>query len=80
MNHRHGSIEAVEAHVYAIPMRTAFRGITVREGMVLRGPHGWGEFCPFPEYGDPEAAAWLATALEQIGGDRPAPVRDRIPV
>ncbi|MGH7606529.1 MAG: O-succinylbenzoate synthase, partial [Gemmatimonadales bacterium] len=33
-----------EARVYALPLRTRFRGITVREGMLLRGPAGWGEF------------------------------------
>ncbi|MGW1743261.1 o-succinylbenzoate synthase [Nocardia sp. NPDC001965] len=67
-------------HVYAIPLRSKFRGITVREGVLLRGPRGWGEFCPFAEYDDREAAHWLDTALEQIAGDWPEPVRDRIPV
>ncbi|PXX65525.1 O-succinylbenzoate synthase [Nocardia tenerifensis] len=70
----------VESIVYAIPMRTRFRGITVREGMLIRGPLGWGEFCPFTEYDDREAAGWLATALEQVTRGWPAPVRDRIPV
>ncbi|NUS44831.1 MAG: o-succinylbenzoate synthase [Mycobacteriaceae bacterium] len=67
-------------HVYAIPLRTRFRGITVREGMVLHGPNGWGEFCPFPEYHGREAGRWLAAALEQARGEWPAPVRDRVPV
>jgi len=40
------------AHICGIPMRTRFRGITVREGMLLRGPAGWGEFCPFADYDD----------------------------
>ncbi|MBH0778628.1 o-succinylbenzoate synthase [Nocardia bovistercoris] len=66
--------------VYAIPLRTRFRGITVREGVLVRGPLGWGEFCPFAEYDDREAAGWLATAREQIGAGWPAPVRDRVPV
>ncbi len=61
-------------------MRTRFRGITVREGMLIEGPAGWGEFCPFPEYGDAEAAWWLATAVEQSTIGWPEPVRDRIPV
>jgi o-succinylbenzoate synthase len=68
------------AFVYAIPMRTRFRGITVREGMLIEGPLGWGEFCPFPEYDDREAAGWLATAVEQVTVGWPEPVRDRIPV
>lgn len=69
-----------ETVVYAIALRTRFRGITVREGMLLRGPLGWGEFCPFPEYDDREAARWLATALEQITVGWPDRVRSSIPV
>ncbi len=68
------------ARVYAIPMAQRFRGIDVREGMLLPGPLGWGEFCPFTEYDDAEAAAWLATAVEAATLGWPAPVRDRIPV
>ncbi|WP_216896821.1 o-succinylbenzoate synthase [Nocardia alni] len=68
------------AVVYAIPMRTRFRGITVREGVLIPGPLGWGEFCPFAEYDDREAANWLATAVEQLTEGWPEPVRDRIPV
>ncbi|WP_211261225.1 o-succinylbenzoate synthase [Pseudonocardia acaciae] len=78
-----GSLERVDfgaARVYAIPMRTRFRGITVREGMVLPGAVGWGEFCPFPEYGDEEAAGWLATAVEAAAHGWPEPVRERVPV
>ncbi|MFI9405418.1 o-succinylbenzoate synthase [Nocardia sp. NPDC052316] len=71
---------AADSIVYAIPMRTRFRGITVREGMLIRGPLGWGDFCPFPEYDDREAAGWLATALEQVTVGWPEPVRDRIPI
>ncbi|MET7771282.1 o-succinylbenzoate synthase [Nocardia sp. NPDC005366] len=69
-----------EPVVYAIPLRTRFRGITVREGMLIPGPLGWGEFCPFPEYDDRESAGWLATAMEQVGDGWPEPVRDRIPI
>lgn len=68
------------ARVYAVPMRARFREITVREGMLIEGPAGWGEFCPFPEYDDRESASWLATAVEQATIGWPEPVRDRIPV
>jgi o-succinylbenzoate synthase len=67
-------------HVYSIPMRARFRGITQRTGLLFEGPAGWGEFCPFEEYGDDEAMAWLACALEAANEGWPAPVRDRIPV
>ena len=66
--------------VFSIPMRTRFRGITVREGMLLRGEAGWGEWSPFLEYDDREAAAWLRATDEAAARDWPAPVRDRVPV
>lgn len=69
-----------EVRPYAIGMRTRFRGITVREGVLVRGSAGWGEFCPFPEYGDAEASVWLAAAVEQCTQGWPEPVRDRVPV
>lgn len=68
------------ALVYAIPLRTRFRGITVREGMLIEGPAGWGEFCPFADYDDAESVSWLLAAVEQATRPPPAPVRSRIPV
>jgi O-succinylbenzoate synthase len=61
-------------------MRTRFRGITVREGMLLRGDAGWGEFSPFLEYGARVAAPWLAAAREAAQQGWPAAVRTSIPV
>ncbi|PKW16028.1 enolase C-terminal domain-like protein [Saccharopolyspora spinosa] len=68
------------ARIYAIPMRARFRGITVREGMLIEGPAGWGEFCPFADYDDTVSASWLATTIEQCTLGWPEPVRDRIPI
>ncbi|WP_067516205.1 o-succinylbenzoate synthase [Nocardia uniformis] len=80
MSERPSAPDFDSAIVYAIPMRTRFRGITVREGMLIPGPLGWGEFCAFPEYDDREAASWLATAVEQMTIGWPEPVRDRVPI
>jgi o-succinylbenzoate synthase len=66
--------------VVALPLVTRFRGITVREAALVEGPHGWTEFAPFPEYGDEEAAAWLAAALDFGWTASPDARRDRIPV
>nr|WP_042185159.1 o-succinylbenzoate synthase [Kibdelosporangium sp. MJ126-NF4]CEL16571.1 O-succinylbenzoate synthase [Kibdelosporangium sp. MJ126-NF4]CTQ89079.1 O-succinylbenzoate synthase (EC 4.2.1.113) [Kibdelosporangium sp. MJ126-NF4] len=74
------SLDLDAARVYAIPMTTRFRGITLREGMLVPGPVGWGEFCPFAEYDDREAAGWLATAVEAATLGWPKPVRDRVPI
>jgi o-succinylbenzoate synthase len=65
---------------FAIPMPVRFRGTTLREGALLHGPAGWGEFSPFPEYGPRECARWLAGALEAAAVGWPPPARDSVPV
>jgi O-succinylbenzoate synthase len=67
-------------HVYAIPMATRFRGITTREGMVLHGPAGWGEFSPFLEYDARVSAPWLRAAREAADEGWPDALRDSVPV
>jgi O-succinylbenzoate synthase len=61
-------------------MRTRFRGITVREGVLLRGDGGWGEWSPFLEYPPEVAEPWLRCAEEAAAGDWPEPVRTSVPV
>jgi o-succinylbenzoate synthase len=67
-------------HVVALPMRVRFRGITTRELALIDGPAGWGEFGAFLEYGDAEAAHWLAAALDSAYRTSPPPRRDRVDV
>ncbi len=67
-------------HVVALPMRVKFRGITVREVALIDGPAGWGEFGAFGEYEPPEAAHWLAAALESAYHELPPARRTRIPI
>jgi O-succinylbenzoate synthase len=66
--------------VWSVPLRTRFRGIDVREGVLLPGPGGWGEWSPFLEYDPVEVEPWLRCAEEAAAGDWPAPVRDAVPV
>ncbi|MBN9643903.1 o-succinylbenzoate synthase [Corynebacterium sp. CCM 8862] len=68
------------AHVVSLPMRVRFRGITTREAVLVRGPAGWGEFSPFPEYPPAEAAAWLASAVEAAYVGLPEPGAAAVPV
>ncbi len=70
----------VEAVVVAVPLAVRFRGLDVRETMLLRGPAGWGEFAAFTEYDDEVAAPWFAAALEAACDGFPAPLRQRVPV
>jgi len=67
-------------HVYAIGLRTRFRRITVREGVLIEGPAGWGEFSPFWDYDAAESAAWWRATREATEQGLPEPVRDRVPV
>jgi O-succinylbenzoate synthase len=73
-------VDLAGAVPYALALVDRFRGTTVREGVLLRGPAGWGDFCPFPEYGDDEAADWLAAAVEAATTPWPPPVRHLVPV
>lgn len=68
------------AAVVALPLRVRFRGLDVREALLLRGPAGWGEFSPFAEYDDAVAATWLAAGVESAWRGWPAPLRSRVAV
>jgi O-succinylbenzoate synthase len=68
------------AHVVALPLVTRFRGILVREALLMRGPFGWTEFSPFTEYGDDESAAWLRAAIDFGWSEAPPRQRDSIAV
>ena len=70
----------MSVRVWSVPMTTRFRGITVREGVLLEGPGGWGEWSPFLEYDPAVAEPWLRCAEEAAAGDWPTPLRDRVPV
>ncbi len=66
--------------VWSVPMRTRFRGIDVRDGVLVRGPAGWGEFSPFWDYGVAESRRWWGSAAEAALVGWPPPVRESVPV
>jgi O-succinylbenzoate synthase len=66
--------------VIALPTKTNFRGVTVREVALFKGEYGWGEFSPFLEYDDQESSHWLASAIEAATTPRPTMLRSAIPV
>ncbi|MBU4465179.1 MAG: o-succinylbenzoate synthase [Actinobacteria bacterium] len=68
------------ARVVALPLATRFRGIDVREALLLEGPEGWTEFSPFAEYDDAEASTWLAAALDFGWRPQPEALRTAIAV
>jgi O-succinylbenzoate synthase len=66
--------------VIALPMKTKFRGISVREVALIKGSHGWGEFSPFLEYDDAESAPWLASAIEAASTPKPKLYRSSVAI
>ena len=65
---------------FALPLAKPFRGVTHREGVILAGPSGFGEFAPFLEYDDETCARWLASAVEAAYGSWPDSRRGEVPV
>ncbi len=61
-------------------MRHRFRRVDHREAVLIKGPSGWGEFSPFPDYPPEITTRWLAAALELACTDLPAPSRQVVPV
>ena len=61
-------------------LRERFRGLTARDGVLVRGDAGWGEFAPFWDYDDEASVAWWRSAREAADLGWPAPVRDSVPV
>ena len=66
--------------VIALPTKTNFRGINVREVALFQGEYGWGEFSPFLEYGYEESAPWLMCAIEAAKKPRPKLYRTSVKV
>lgn len=66
--------------VVALPTKTNFRGINIREVALFRGEYGWGEFSPFLEYGYEECAPWLSSAIEAATQPRPHIYRNSVRV
>lgn len=65
---------------FALPLRQEFRGLRLREGVLIQGPSGWGEFAPFDDYSDTAAARWLDSAIEAAYGQWPQTQRAHVPV
>ena len=66
--------------VVALPTKTNFRGISVREVALFKGEYGWGEFSPFLEYSEAECAPWLECAIEAATKPRPMLYRNSVKV
>lgn len=77
---RHTLDGVEEIWVYSLPLNVRFRGVTHREGLLLRGEAGWGEAAPFLEYAPIEAARWLQSAIASATHTAPPPARNHVDV
>ena len=66
--------------VLALPMRTTFRSLDIRETALFKGENGWGEFAPFVEYSDQESLPWLESAIEAADKALSPALREFIPI
>ncbi|CAN5301023.1 enolase C-terminal domain-like protein [soil metagenome] len=66
-----------DAPIFAIPI---LDGPELREGMLLEGPQGWGEFSPPADVDEQTSARWLTAAMEVGTVGWPDPVRGRVPI
>jgi O-succinylbenzoate synthase len=66
--------------VIALPTKTNFRGINIREVALLQGEAGWGEFSPFLEYQPSECVPWLQSAIEAAAQPWPELMRNKVKV
>lgn len=70
-------VDFESAPIFRIPL---VDGTGEREGMLLEGPQGWGEFSPPAGSDERSAARWLTAAVEGGTVGWPDPVRGRIAV
>lgn len=66
--------------VVALPMKTKFRGLKLRETALIKGENGYGEFASFTEYDALESVPWLNSAIEAATIKLNAPLRNSIKV
>ena len=66
--------------VIALPTKTNFRGINIREVALFQGEAGWGEFSPFLEYQPSECVPWLRSAIEAATKPWPELKRGKVKV
>lgn len=65
---------------FRVPLKSSFRGATHREGLLLEGAEGSGEYSPFPGFRTDVLELCFRSAVAASSEPFPAPLRDSIPV
>ncbi len=66
--------------VVALPTKSNFRGVKLREVALFKGEFGWGEFSPFLEYDTAECVPWLQSAIAAATKPVPKLFREKVKV
>ena len=77
---KQSKLEEYKLCVIELPMQVRFRGLIIRETVIIRGESGWGEFAPFVEYSDQESLPWLESAIEAADKSLSPALREFIPI
>jgi o-succinylbenzoate synthase len=73
-------IDVDDAPLFAVPTVNRSGSVRLREGMLVEGPQGWGEFSPGNHDRDFVINRWLTSAIEPGTVGWPDPVRGRVPI
>jgi o-succinylbenzoate synthase len=65
---------------FSLDLRHPVLGLTRREGWLLEGSEGWGEWSPLPSWSRDETLAAFAAAVEAAGRPFPPPVQEQIDI
>jgi len=70
----------LELRPFRLPLRTTFRGLTERTGLLVRRDERWAEFSPFEDYPPHLRRRWFQATMEHLEDHQAETLRDRVPV
>ena len=66
---------------FRVPLKRSFRGVKHRQGLLIEGPEGFGEYSPFPGFRSDDALELCFKAAVSASSEPlPPPLRDSVPV
>ena len=71
---------SLELRPFRLPLKDPFRGLDVRDGLLVGRNGTWAEFSPFADYPETLRRRWATATQEALDGLWPEPVRSLVPV
>lgn len=73
-------IALANLRTFRVELTDPMRGVSFREGVLIKGEFGWSEFAPFAHHSIEHATRWLQAALEMAWTELPKPQRMQVAV